>query len=70
MQAKCPQGVPHTSAELPLVAVSLAQEQPARVDVDGEEAPRADKLGARPFHAVHEGAVGPDDDAGLGTAEV
>ena len=45
-------------------------EQVRDVDVDGEEAPRADKLGAHPFHTVHEGAVGLDDDAGFGTAEV
>jgi len=45
-------------------------EQVRHVDVDGQEAPRADKLGALPFHTVHEGAVGLDDDAGFGTAEV
>jgi hypothetical protein len=45
-------------------------EQVRDVDVDGEEAPRAEKLGAHPFHTVHEGAVGLDDDAGFGTAEV
>ena len=33
-------------------------EQVRDVDVDGEEAPRADKHGAHPFHIFHEGAVG------------